>query len=807
MNAERLQQIESLFHAALERAEDERAAYLREACGGDELLRNEVETLLMHGKKASGFIELPAMQLAARELARDEVEGHSRTMAAWTGARLGPYLLLAPIGVGGMGEVWKARDTRLNRVVAVKRLKQGTGSRFQQEARAIAALNHPHICQIHDIGPDYLVLEYIEGQPLRGPQAVDQAVRLATQIAEALESAHRKGVVHRDLKPPNILVTSEGSVKLLDFGLAKLVEHIEVAEDATTCTRVPMTEPGTVMGTAPYMSPEQVEGKAVDARSDIFSFGAVLYELLSGRQAFRGENAVSTMAAILHREPAPLDAPVALQQIVKQCLAKPPGQRYQTMAEVRAALQSISNRAEEIQPSIVVLPFANMSRDADDEYFSDGLAEEIINALTQVSGLRVIARTSAFAFKRKHEDIRKIAQTLGVANVLGGSVRRAGSRLRVTAQLIQAADGANLWSQRYDRELTDVFALQDEIAAAIVGTLRVKLAGPTATARAYEPNLRAYEAFLKARHDQHGLLHRRPEEQGLRIEEYYKQAIALDPQWAEPHSALGQYYFFGAVVSSRLNEMISLASAEAWKALALLPSEPLAHAVLGAIAAVHYYDWKHADEQFRLARASESISSSVHQLYAGYYLSPLGRFEEALQQSEKVITHDPLNMLYRGSHLRTLLLGEMFERTIVEAQKVLEFDEWHIAAHSFIALAHFFQGKLAEAREWAEEAFRRTPLNGLAVGLLTGLLKQSSEMERAEKLLTSLRGMGPLGMIIYHLVCSEIDAAIDCYESSIEQRQPIAAQWAAAGFFRPLRSNPRWPKLARKMNLVGPLSM
>src|SRR5215471_1007393 len=497
-------------------------------------------------------------------------------MAARTvGAHLGPYVLLAPIGAGGMGEVWKARDTRLDRVVAIKRLKERAGIRFQQEARAIAALNHPHICQIHDIGPDYLVLEYIEGQPLKGPQAVDKAVRLATQIADALDSAHRKGVVHRDLKPANILMTSEGSVKLLDFGLAKLTERVEVTEDATTRTRIPTTDPGTVMGTAAYMSPEQVEGKALDARSDVFSFGAVLYELLSGRQAFRGENSISTMAAILHTEPGPLDAPATLQQIVKQCLAKPPGQRYQTMAEVRAALQSISGRVEEIQPSIAVLPFANMSRDADDEYFSDGLAEEIINALTQVAGLKVIARTSAFAFKGKNEDIRTIAQALGVANVLEGSVRRAGSRLRVTAQLARAADGAHLWSQRYDPELTDVFALQDEIASSIVGTLKVKLTGPPARARPHEPSLRAYEAFLKARHHQHRLSLEALEEEAARTQEYFKQAIALDPQWADPHSALGQRYFLCGAAGLRLSEMIPVARAEALKALELLPSEPL----------------------------------------------------------------------------------------------------------------------------------------------------------------------------------------------------------------------------------------
>jgi eukaryotic-like serine/threonine-protein kinase len=728
-------------------------------------------------------------------------------VALAAGARFGPYEVIALIGAGGMGEVYKARDTRLARDVAIKVLPEAFATdpdrlrRFEQEARAIAALTHPHICQIFDLGPDYLVLEYIDGQPLKGPQAIDRAVWLAMQIVDALDSAHRRGIVHRDLKPANILVTSEGSVKLLDFGLAKLTGHVKAVEDATTRTPIPTTDPGTVMGTAAYMSPEQVDGKASDARSDVFSFGAVLYELLSGRQAFRGETSISTMAAILHSEPGPLDAPAVLQQIVKRCLAKAPALRYQTMAEVRTALQSISAGVEETQPSIAVLPFANVNRDADDEYFADGLAEEIINALTQFSGLKVIARTSAFAFKGKNEDIRKIAQALGVTNVLEGSLRRAGSRLRITAQLIHAADGTHLWSQRYDRELTDVFALQDEIAAAIVGTLRVKLIGQPATFRPHEPNLRAYEAFMKARHHQHRRFLKTAEEQVARAEGYFEQAIALDPQWADPHSALGQQYFLLWAIGWRPGEMIPLARAEASKALDLLPSEPIAHAVLGAIAAIHDYDWKEADQQFTLARAPEPVSPSVRHLYAGFYLSPLGRFQQALEESEKVIAQDPLNVMCRGRQLWILLCAEMYERAIVEARTLLEFDEGFAGAHSTITLALFLQGKVAEARQQAGEVFRRMPLNPLAAGLLAGLLKQRGETEHAEKLLATLREMAPLGMIIYHAVCSEIDDAIDWYERAIEQREPYAAEWASGGFLRPLRSSPRWPGLAKMMNL------
>jgi serine/threonine protein kinase len=253
------------------------------------------------------------------------------------GHRLGPYEILAPIGEGGMGEVWMARDTRLGRIVAVKRWKGPHSARFEKEARAIAALNHPHICQIHDIGPDYLVLEYVEGKPLRGPVSAEEAVRLALQIASALEEAHARGILHRDLKPGNILVTAKGTAKLLDFGLAKriTVANAEVTE----------TMEGTVMGTPAYMAPEQAGGKPLDARSDVFSFGVVLYELLSGHRAFSGENTIATMAAILHREPAPLDAPAALQQIVNRCLAKSPGQRYQTMAELREALEQVTHTA------------------------------------------------------------------------------------------------------------------------------------------------------------------------------------------------------------------------------------------------------------------------------------------------------------------------------------------------------------------------------------------------------------------------------------------------------------------------------
>src|SRR5712691_6743130 len=363
------------------------------------------------------------------------------------GTKLGPYEVLAPIGAGGMSEVYRAKDPRLNRDVAIKVSTLQFSERFEREAKAIAALNHPNICQIYDVGPNYLVMEFIEGTPLHGPLPLDRALRYAVQICDALDAAHKKSITHRDLKPANILVTASG-VKLLDFGLAKIgTASAPFAPDAATQT-MDFTEVGTVLGTAAYMSPEQAKGEQTDARSDIFSFGVVLYEMLSGRRAFSKNSAIETMAAIVRDEPAPLDAPSSLSAIVTRCLRKLPASRFQTMNEVRAALEQATATATGKTPSIAVLPFANMSADKENEYFSDGLAEEILDGLTPLPGLRVIARASAFAFRGREHAIAEIGEKLKVGSVLHGSVRRSGSRIRVNVQLINVSDESQLWSER-----------------------------------------------------------------------------------------------------------------------------------------------------------------------------------------------------------------------------------------------------------------------------------------------------------------------------------------------------------------------
>ena len=681
-----------------------------------------------------------------------------------------------------MGEVWKARDTRLQRIVAIKQLKGQHTARFEQEARAIAALNHPHICQIYDVGPDYLVLEYIEGSPIQGPMTEPDAVRAALQIAAALEAAHAKGILHRDLKPGNILMTAAGA-KLLDFGLAKLV-----SDDQATLTIG-------VSGTPLYMSPEQAEGKTLDARSDIFSFGAVLYELLAGRRAF------DSLAAVLRDEPAPLTSPAAA--IASRCLAKQPGQRFQTMTDVKTGLMGIVGHARPAeQPSIAVLPFANMSGDKEQEYFSDGLAEEIINALVKVPGLKVIARTSAFAFKGQNTDIRKIAETLGVTTVLEGSVRRSGNRIRVTAQLITAADGSHLWSERYDREMADVFAVQDEISAAISGALQVKLSPTAAAAKPrYTPKLPAYEALLKAKHFHWKVTAESMEQAKV----FYEQAIALDPQYALAHALYADYLFGRTTMGmTPLREAAPVARALAQRALQLDPSLPEVHSTLGILAAVFDFNWKEADSEFALATADDSASPHCH-FVCGLGLLGAGRRAEAVAQMEQAIQGDPLQTTIRVFLGACLGAVGRYAEAEEHFRQAMHLDANFFWAYVYLAELYAARGMFAEALPIAERAFDLSPWYAPSIGIYAGLLVRTGQPDRGKELAQKL-GSGEaygasMGWAIFHICCNEIDLAADWYEKAIEERDSLVPSTLQTAIGEPVRASPRWPKLAALMNL------
>ncbi len=710
------------------------------------------------------------------------------------GTRLGPYEIESLIGAGSMGAVYKAKDARLNRSVAIKRVTAQRPERFETEARAIAALNHPHVCQIYDIGPDYLVLEYLHGEPLRGPVTAGEARNLAIQMADALRAAHERGILHRDLKPANVMVVRRDgmpNVKLLDFGIARLAE---ADVDATR------TVAGDPIGTPPYMSPEQAQGQPVDERSDVFSLGAVLYELLFGRRAFPGDSVAQVLSAVLRDHPPPLDARGGLPSIVTRCLAKDPALRYQSMHELKQALEDVTLEGSGPQASIAVLPFANLSADRENEYFGDGLAEEIINALVQVDGLKVIARTSAFFFKGKNEDVRQIAQALGVTNVLEGSVRRSGERLRVTAQLIAAADGAHLWSERFDRPMTDVFAMQDEIATVIATALRGKLRGSVATPRSYTPKIDAYESFLKGRAH---LVHFTPEA-WKRAQAHFEQAIALDSSYAEPHAELALGHFISGMHGMRpMRDVAAVVRLEVNRALELDPSDQRPRFLLGAVAVAHDYDWPSAAAHFDASMSGTHVPAHARWIYASLYLSALGRFDESANEMARAVEQDPLNATFLGIWSAHLVNAGRFDQAIDVARRSVTLEPHDFVPYHVLGEALWDASRSNEALAAFEHAHALAPWFAITSGRLAAVLRTLGQNARADAVIDA---MGPnprplFGMAVYHLLTSNPDAAADCYERMIEERDPFALVYARSPLTRPLREHRHWPRLAGLMRL------
>ncbi len=715
-------------------------------------------------------------------------------MALIPGTRIGPYEVDVLIGKGGMGEVYRARDTRLQRDVAIKVLPAGDdgGSRFEQEARTIAALSHPNICQIYDVGPGYLVLEYVNGRPLSGPLPAEQVFDLARQIASALQAAHARGIIHRDLKPANILVR-DGSVKVLDFGLAKWTGGETTRQQ---------TEVGMVLGTLAYMSPEQADGRPADARSDIFSLGAILYELLSGERAFTGRTTGEILGAVLHREPDPLQPVTPLARIVERCLAKAPADRFQSASDLTSALDRPAGlAAAPRKPSIAVLPFADMSPDRDHEWFSDGLAEEIINALAHAPALKVIARTSAFAFKGKPDDVRRIAATLGVNSVLEGSVRRSGGRLRVTAQLIDATDGAQLWSGRYDRDASDVFEIQDEIARAIVAALEVVLLPSRVPRGRRAANAAANDAYLKGRH------HRFNFTRGSlqRSLGFLQEAVTLDPDFALARCDIAWTYLTLTVSGVMpTKEAVERMRGEASQALALEASLPEAHTAI-ALTAVSEYDWSSAATAFQRALAADRVSPDVRYHYGQWFLMALGRFVEAVEQGELALIEDPLNLFFRsGVGMYEICRGNL-ERGEAFLRQVLDLNDRMYVPNLWLCGLALRRGQFGEALARAERAYAIEPGNPLVVGTLAGALERNGERARAEQVRQQLGPgtdtMAPAGFVGYHLVRGDLDSAATWLGHAIGQRSFLAPWILPRMFGDQLISRPQWPALARAMNL------
>ena len=640
-------------------------------------------------------------------------------MALAPGARLGPYEILAPPGAGGMGEVWRARDTRLGRDVAIKVLPDHLASdsralaRFESEAKAVAALSQSNILALYDVGEangvHYTVTELLVGETLRalvarGAVPVERAIDIAHQVADALAAAHEKGIVHRDVKPENIFITKDGHAKLLDFGLARHETALRNAADTHTPTVSARTEAGAVMGTVAYMSPEQASGKPVEHFSDQFSLGVVLYEMLSGKRPFARSTVAETLTAIIREEPEPLEkaapsVPPPVRWIVTRLLSKDPADRYDSTRDLARELATWRlHQTDQETPagstprptprarrgpwagvaalvvlaaagslfwlarrtpttvaspgpirSIAVLPLSNLSGDPAQEYFSDGMTEELTAALSQISALKVISRTSSAQFKGTRKPMREIAAALGVEGVIEGSVLRAGDRVRITAQLIHAATDAHLWAHSYERDMKDVLSLQDEVARAIAGEVRAKLTPQEATrlAGGRTVNPEVYELVLKGRRLYDAL----DEKEYMKARDYFQRAIDLDPTYAQAYEALGSFYAeSGDRDYLRPSEAIPGARAALSRAVELDDGLAVAHARLGVVHFIYDWDWSGAERELKRAVALDPSSSSARGPYA-YYLTMVGRFDESIREYRTALELDPL------SHYRTFHLG------------------------------------------------------------------------------------------------------------------------------------------------------
>jgi serine/threonine protein kinase/Tfp pilus assembly protein PilF len=780
------------------------------------------------------------------------------------GQTLGHYRILEKVGAGGMGVVYRARDEQLDRDVALKVLPSGTLSddtarrHFRKEAMALAKLNHPNIETVYEFGSqegmDFLVMEYVPGKTLadrltRGALPEKEVVALGLQIAAALEEAHERGIVHRDLKPANIAITAKGRAKILDFGLAKLLRPVS---EGTTET---FTESQGAAGTLPYMPPEQLMCEPVDARADIYTIGAVLYEMATDRRAFPEVLTSRLMDAILHQPPV---APRAinprisaqLETIILKCLDKDPDRRYQSVTELLVDLRRLESssssythpsppstwgrvarmigygavglltlavglaamnvggwrdrllghpRAPQIR-SLAVIPFDNLTGEAEEEYFADGMTEALITDLGQIQALRVISRTSVMRYKGARKPLDQIARELHVDAIVEGSVSRSGGLAKVTARLVYGPTDSQLWSKSYQRDLQNVLIMQGEVASAIVHEIDVTLTPQEkvrlASGRQVDPA--AQEAYLKGRYH----WHKGSAEETRKAREYFEQAVRVAPQYAASYAALAAYYSVTTHLPAK--EAIPKAKEYALKALELDDTLAQAHTALAIIKFYGDWDWPGAEKEFKLALALNPNDAETHRTYSSYLLG-LGRFDEALLEVQRAQQLDPLSLYTSVNAGWTFYFVRQYDRAVKECQQALDLDVNSDGAHACLGQSYRAKGMREQA---ISESERAVVLSGRVPPRVVGLARTYAEFGKraeAKKLLEELRERAKHGYVspyyfaMIYTSLGERQQALAALEQGFAERDRYLTWLNVDDAFDSLRKEPRFQDLLRRI--------